>query len=179
MYLGELSKLTAEAVLRECGRALPRRLEDTETFSKTFSFTTPMMVDVEAGTEQLDLIAEAFSLDEERDRVPLRDLMEVLRLVCPFVSARAGQLVGAALASVLATLPLPPRKEGCHRRVAVAVDGSMYVNYPRFRESLHRTVSTLFANEDDDVVVDIDACRDGSGFGAAVVAACANESTYV
>ena len=178
MYLGELCRLTAEAVMRECGRPLPRR-DGAE--GKAFAFTTPMMVSMEAGKEHTTAIAAAFGIDEIRDAEALADLIEVLRLVCPLVCARAAQLAGAALTSVISALPLSAPKQGRRLRVAVAVDGGVYVNYPSFRETLHRTVSTLFESGDDevDVDIDIDACRDGSGFGAAVVAAGANDNAHL
>ncbi|KAJ1356727.1 hypothetical protein KIN20_014471 [Parelaphostrongylus tenuis] len=82
--------------------------------------------------------------------------------VCAMVSSRAAYLCAAAIAQLLNRMKRP--------FVTVGVDGSVYRFHPTFKQLLDQKISALI---DSDVKYQLMLSKDGSGVGAAVVAAVA------
>lgn len=87
------------------------------------------------------------------------DVREVGRL-CRVVSARAAMLLAAGVSAAILKVDRP--------KVTVAYDGSVLKNYPLFKE---RVLKQINQNLHDKIEVTLKLSEDGSGRGAALVAA--------
>ena len=85
---------------------------------------------------------------------------EVIKFVCEAVTRRAAMILAAGLAALI-------EKIGS-KDVVIAVDGSLFRCHPFFRSTVSRMISKLIGKEYQIELKDSD---DGSGLGAAVVAA--------
>ncbi|EPB67448.1 Hexokinase [Ancylostoma ceylanicum] len=83
--------------------------------------------------------------------------------VCTVVSTRAAHLTAAAVAQVLNRMKRP-------YKVTVGFDGSVYRFHPFFKRLLDEKIKNLI---DEGVQYQLMLSKDGSGIGAAVVAAVA------
>ena len=88
--------------------------------------------------------------------------------ICSIIAIRAARLAGAGIVGVLKKIG---RDEivGMNRTI-VAMDGGLYEHYPLFRQHLMAAVEELLGQEVAKSVV-IELSKDGSGIGAALIAA--------
>ncbi|XP_027538506.1 hexokinase-3 isoform X4 [Neopelma chrysocephalum] len=94
-----------------------------------------------------------------------------MREVCHTVSMRAAQLCAAGMAAVVEKMR---ENRGLdHLSVTVGVDGTLYKLHPNFSHCLQRTLRDLAPN----CTVTFMPSEDGSGKGAALVAAVACRAT--
>lgn len=131
-------------------------------FSKTFSFETRYVsmvesdpVDVFENTRRA--LNEAFGIDWASDQ----DCASV-KLICSRVSTRAAYLVSAAVACLLNKMARP--------HTVVGVDGSMFKFHPHFHTIMAKKTKELTQPEYNFQLM---FSEDGSGRGAAIVAAVA------
>jgi hexokinase len=90
--------------------------------------------------------------------------MKIIRRICALVSRRAARISAAALAAVIAHIdPI------ISRRHVIAVDGRLYESYPGFRGEIARTLKEIHPRRHRRIK--LTHVKDGSGLGAAVVAA--------
>ena len=102
------------------------------------------------------------------DLQPTNRDCEIVIRVCRLVSIRAAHLAGAAVAAIALKIKANhPHKPNF--KVTVGVDGTMYRKLPNF--SKHLTAKVEEMCRDHHVEVDFVLSQDGSGKGAAVVAA--------
>ncbi|XP_076372364.1 hexokinase type 2-like isoform X1 [Tachypleus tridentatus] len=94
------------------------------------------------------------------------DDLENVKLVCSRVSTRAAFLVSAAISCILNRMKRP--------HTTVGVDGSVYRYHPYFHDLMERKISELTA---PDYKFDLMLSEDGSGRGAALVAAVAVQTS--
>ncbi|XP_013785503.1 hexokinase-1-like [Limulus polyphemus] len=94
------------------------------------------------------------------------DDLENVKLVCSRVSTRAAFLVSAAISCILNRIKRP--------HTTVGVDGSVYRYHPYFHGLMERKISELTA---PDYKFDLMLSEDGSGRGAALVAAVAVQNS--
>ena len=88
--------------------------------------------------------------------------------ICSIVTTRAARLAGAGIVGVLKKIGRD-RNIGKNRTI-VAMDGGLYEHYPLFRQHLMAAVEELLGHEIAKNVV-IELSKDGSGIGAALLAA--------
>ncbi|KAE9600147.1 putative phosphotransferase with an alcohol group as acceptor [Lupinus albus] len=90
--------------------------------------------------------------------------------VCDTIVKRGGNLAGAGVVGILQKME--ENSEGLifGNRIVVAIDGGLYENYPQYRAYLQDSVKELLGTEKSNSVV-IDHTKDGSGIGAALLAA--------
>jgi len=107
--------------------------------------------------------------EQTRDALLKMDLTDVsvqdcenVKLVCSRVSTRAAYLVSAAVATILNKIKRP--------HTTVGVDGSVYRYHPHFHNLMEKKISELVHPE---YKFDLMLSEDGSGRGAALVAAVA------
>ena len=100
----------------------------------------------------------------------LEDRLLVKR-ICELVSKRAARISAVALASVITKIdPFLSRKH------TVAVDGTVYEKYPGFSKNIKFTLGRIFGKKSYKIKLVL--TKDGSGIGAAIIAAVAsNEAT--
>ncbi|HOD98076.1 MAG TPA: hypothetical protein PLU95_09590 [Syntrophales bacterium] len=84
--------------------------------------------------------------------------------ICRLVAARAARLAGAAIAAVISW-----RDEDLETGHVVAIDGSLFEKFPGFQENMREMLRELFGPRAAGIQFQL--IPDGSGIGAAVVAA--------
>ena len=102
------------------------------------------------------------------DLTPTDAECEIVMEVCHLVSMRAAYLCAASVASVSKKI----KENSLHKsemKITVGVDGTMYKKHPKF--SKHVTAKVNEICKDYDFSVDFVLSHDGSGKGAAVIAA--------
>lgn len=158
MYMGEivrliLAKFTAEGLLFN-GKM-------TEKLKTHSSIDTSFVSLVES-----DAKGHYNKTREALTRMDIHDASdedcENVRVICSRVSSRAAHLVSAAVATILNKVRRP--------HTTVGVDGSVYRFHPRFHDLMEEKIRQLTHS---DYKFDLMLSEDGSGRGAALVAAVA------
>ena len=156
MYMGEVVRrvlvfLTEKGLLFE-GRG-------STHLSTPYAFKTKYISMIESDHKRV--------YDETRNVLNLLDLghasdfdCENVKLVCARVSTRAAFLVSAAVATILNKIKRP--------HTTVGVDGSVYKCHPHFHDLMEKKIEELTV---PDYKFDLMLSEDGSGRGAALVAA--------
>lgn len=110
--------------------------------------------------------------------VPLKARKLVVKL-CDVVTRRAARLAAAGVAGILKKVGRDgsggitagrSRSDTKMRRTVVAIEGGLYKSYKVFREYLHEALIEILG-EDVAQHISLKATRDGSGIGAALLAA--------
>ncbi|NXB39539.1 HXK2 protein, partial [Eulacestoma nigropectus] len=164
MYLGEIVRqillVMTEKQLMFQGRA-SSKLQTRNIFQTKFLSTIELNG---LALRQIRTILNELELDASfEDSVLLRE-------VCQAVSLRAAQLCAAGLAAVVEKMR---ENRGLDRlSVSVGVDGTLYKLHPCFSHNLQKTLKDLAPNCD----VSFHLSEDGSGKGAALVAAVASRT---
>lgn len=89
--------------------------------------------------------------------------------MCDTIAKRGGRLAGAGIVGILKKIEDFEEVKAGKRRV-VAMDGGLYENYPQYRKYLKEGVTELLGTELAKNVA-IEHTKDGSGIGAALLAA--------
>ncbi|KAM3172992.1 hypothetical protein ACTXT7_013411 [Hymenolepis weldensis] len=163
MYLGELVRIILIHLVK---RQLLFNGEMPEVLTKRGCFLTKMITETERDPPHL-FYSTHFVLTEDL-KIPIVDHINdrVVRLVCETVSKRAAYLAGAGIAACLHRLN--------RHKVTVGIDGSLYKFHPRFRERMTDIIDKL---KPPTVQFRLRHSEDGSGKGAAAIAAAATRPT--
>ncbi len=155
MYLGELSRRVIRALVNE-GLLFPGAGRDL--FATPYAFRTEHMSALAANDPG---VLAAFGIDDptENDRGLLAD-------VCRAISLRSARIVGAALAAVITWMD--PELIRPH---TVGIDGSLFEHYPGYPGDIRGALADALGPRADRVRLEL--AKDGSGIGAAVIAAVA------
>lgn len=97
-----------------------------------------------------------------------RDERQAVKIVCELVAQRSAALVSTAIAAILS------HAERVGTDSVVAIDGSVYAKYPGFKGFMEKTLADLLGKEKASKV-HLEQSKDGSGIGAAVLAAIVSE----
>ncbi|KAJ3693849.1 hypothetical protein LUZ60_009329 [Juncus effusus] len=89
--------------------------------------------------------------------------------VIDIITKRAARLAAAGIAGVLKKLGMEASSP-THQRMVVAIDGGLFEHYKMFRKCLEKTLSELLG-EQASKFVEVKLANDGSGIGAALIAA--------
>lgn len=103
-------------------------------------------------------------------------MRKVIVDVCNIVATRGARLSAAGILSILKKMGRDTVREGKKQRTVIAVDGGLYEHYTEYRNCLENTLNELLGKEVSETVV-LELANDGSGIGAAILAAC--HSKYV
>ncbi|KAK9136459.1 hypothetical protein Syun_015789 [Stephania yunnanensis] len=90
--------------------------------------------------------------------------------VCDTIVKRGGRLAGAGIVGILQKMDNDSRGLVFGKRTVVAMDGGLYEHYPQYRRYLQDAVDELLGDEISSNVI-IEHSKDGSGIGAALLAA--------
>lgn len=93
----------------------------------------------------------------------------IVKKVCGLVSTRAARVSAAAIAGVVAKID-----PGLSRRHAIAIDGSVYEKHPEFPGHMESALREIFAKKASRIRMAL--AKDGSGKGAAIIAAVAGRA---
>lgn len=164
MYLGEITRFILMDLMRR-GFIFTRNSDDDEPFKKKDSLKTRDMSLIEGDeTEKLHEI-ETFLENMGISHISLYDKI-VLKRLCEIVSTRAAVLGAGAISAVV--LWMDPELKDRH---TVAVDGSLFEKYPGFGLKIENTFKKLYGEKAEKIT--LVHSRDGSGKGAAIMAAVA------
>ncbi|KAI4368630.1 hypothetical protein MLD38_017167 [Melastoma candidum] len=181
MYLGEIARKVILRMAQESDSfgVVPSKL------STPFILRTPMMAamheDESQSLSEVDrILSEILEVPEVHPR-----LRKLVMKVCDIITRRAARLAAAGIVGILKKIgregerPLGSRSghDTTMRRTVVAVEGGLYVSYTMFREYLHEALEEILGEDIARHVV-LQVTEDGSGIGAALVAA-AHSSTAV
>lgn len=90
--------------------------------------------------------------------------------VCDAIVKRGGRLAGAGIVGILQKVEGDAKGLIFGKRTVVAMDGGLYQHYPQYRSYLQDAVTELLGLEMSKNIV-IEHSKDGSGIGAALLAA--------
>jgi len=156
MYMGELVRLVLEDMVEE---GLIFNNLNTDLIRQRGSFPTRFLSQIESdAVGHFDRCREVLA---ELGLVGVTEAdLSALRYISECVSRRAGSMCAAGLTALL--------KKMDYKDVVVAVDGSLFRYHPHFRNVMKSRVAQLMGS---DYKFDIMMSEDGSGRGAALVAA--------
>ncbi|MBN1283647.1 MAG: hypothetical protein JXA24_07755 [Proteobacteria bacterium] len=160
MYMGELARLLISDLIAEKGLFAGRSV----SFARG-QFESQHMSLIEADGS-VDLAGVKRFLEGMGIREHSLEDRSLLKQACLAVSDRAAKISAAALSAVFTWMD--PRLEGGH---AAAIDGSVYEKHPGFRERVLDALRELHGEKAENLA--LVSAKDGSGVGAAVVAAVA------
>lgn len=166
MYLGEIVR---NAMLHMVDQLALFNGQSSVTLNKQWGFETAymstMVVDESENLEKVRHILE------ETLQIPPTTLgdRQIVKHICIAVGRRAARLSACGVAAVLA------HTGELEKGANVAIDGSVYEFFPNFQNYLTDTLEELFG-EEVAKGVHFTLARDGSGFGAAMIAMMAHKA---
>ncbi|KAI3745898.1 hypothetical protein L6452_08309 [Arctium lappa] len=98
------------------------------------------------------------------------DARKMVVEVCDTIAKRGGRLAGAGIVGILQKMEEDSKGIVFGKRTVVAMDGGLYEHHPQYRRYLKDAVTELLGPELSSNVV-IEHSKDGSGIGAALLAA--------
>ncbi|THF98571.1 hypothetical protein TEA_020114 [Camellia sinensis var. sinensis] len=137
------------------------------TFSST-EHTTPDMSAMQQDNSQDLEVVEAILYKVAGVKSNLNARKIVLE-VCDTIVKRGGRLAGAGIVGILQKMA-DSKGLVSGKRTVVAMDGGLYEHYPQYRIYLQDAVTELLGSEISNNIV-IEHTKDGSGIGAALLAA--------
>ncbi|CAK8539285.1 unnamed protein product [Lathyrus sativus] len=147
--------------------------------STPFVLRTPLMAAMhEDDSPDLIEVARILSDTFEIPDVPLKARKIVVK-VCDVVTRRAARLAAAGIVGILKKIGRDgsggitggrSRSDIKMKRTVVAIEGGLYSSYTLFREYLHEALNEILG-EDIAKHVTLNVTEDGSGIGAALLAA--------
>ena len=158
MYMGEMVRSIAADLTRK-GLLLGGKGSD-----KLFTphcFKSAYVSAIESDPEDVFVETRRSMVEMDLGHADHDDLL-AFKLICSRISTRAAHLVSAAIATVLNKMKRP--------HTVVGVDGSVYRYHPHFHDLMDRKILELTQKE---FKFDLMLSEDGSGRGAALVAAVA------
>jgi len=155
MYLGELARLV---ILDMVDRGCLLKKKDRHFFNHGYSVTTEHLSQAAGGEDIFAQFGLVTATDRDR---------EVAVRISHIVSRRAARIAGAAIAAVITWMDA-----GLERSHTVAVDGSLFEKYPGFSTNILNILQELFGESADKIA--LSTTVDGSGIGAAIIAAVAS-----
>ncbi|XP_020607641.1 hexokinase-2-like [Orbicella faveolata] len=156
MYLGELARLVCMDLV---AKKLLFKGQVSEKFKTKNSFFTKFVSDIESH--------ERYKIDEVLNEMKLNASesdIEILQQVCAAVSKRAARLAAGGLATIV--------KKTNRHTTTIAVDGSLFKKHPRFKHYMEETLHEILPQANITLMLS----EDGSGKGAALIAAVASKT---
>jgi hexokinase len=176
MYLGEVARLIMNMLVSEGelfrGRNY-RVITDDPKKPGEDGFTAGLMSAIEKVDPDKDPdlsgVATILAGIGITDTTP--DDRRAVRNICGAVSQRAARISASALAAVIKKSGVLSRKDTCR----VAIDGSVFKHYHRFRETMEGALVEIFGAKEA-ARIKLVTADDGSGIGAAIIAAVVDRS---
>lgn len=169
MYLGEIAR---NAILQFVDQRLLFNGESSTDLNKQWGFETSYMSTI-VSDESADL-EDVRHILEETLLIPSTTLgdRQIVQVICACVGRRAARLSACGTAAVLS------HTGELDGEAHVAIDGSVYEFYPYFKKHMTEALRELY---DEKVAnnVKFTLARDGSGFGAAMIAMMAHKAALV
>ena len=177
LYLGELTRLVIVDLITK-GLLFSRRLSQKELAlvnekgSFKTSFLTKITGDTSGTLTRVDTLLRGWGI--KKTHISLED-KRIIKNICQDVVRRAARITAAVVFSIVTHID---------REIAsphtIAIDGSVFEKTPQFEKEMVRAlkeVSTEFFGDDRSQKISFRLTTDGSGVGAAIIAATAKSST--
>ncbi|KAF6164803.1 hypothetical protein GIB67_015981 [Kingdonia uniflora] len=166
MYLGEIVRrvlLKMAEVDALFGGFVPEKL------STPFALMTPDVCSMQQDiTSDLGVVGSILNnIFEVKSSIRAR---KTVVEVCDTIVKRGGRLAGAGIVGILQKMEQDSEGLIFGKRTVVAMDGGLYEHYPQYRKYLQDAVTELLGSDISKNVI-IDHSKDGSGIGAALLAA--------
>ncbi|KAJ3218819.1 hexokinase A [Clydaea vesicula] len=164
LYLGEISRYALVDLMKTGFIFKTKNLEDS-LLSKPYHFETAYMSRIERDhSKDLSdinaLLGDVFKIFDST-----LEERSVVKRVCELVGLRAARLSAAGIAALVTKMN---KLDGC----TVAIDGSVFEHYPHFGNRMRDALFELLGISAENI--DFAQARDGSGQGAALIAALAD-----
>ncbi|PKA66991.1 Hexokinase-3 [Apostasia shenzhenica] len=167
MYLGEIVR-----------RVLYRIAQESDIFENSahclavpFILRTPLMAAMhEDDSPDLREVGRILQENLDMPEVPLKGKKVVVR-VCDIVTRRAAKLVAAGIVGILKKMGRDGSDGIGNSRSVISMEGGLFASYKLFREYLNEGVVEILGEEAAQYLV-LRGFEDGSGLGAALLAAC-------
>lgn len=157
MYLGEIARIVCMDLVE---KKLLFKGQVTEKFKTKNSFLTKFVSDVESHEKhKIEVVLDEMEMKTQASESDI----EILQRVCAAVSIRAARLAAAGIATIV--------KKTENYTTTIAVDGSLFKKHPQFKRYMEETLSELLPQANITLMLS----EDGSGKGAALVAAVASK----
>jgi len=166
MYLGELVRLVCKGCIDK--KQLFKGIT-SPAFDERNGFRTEHMSMIEADSSKDLSDTENLLKKLGIAETSLAD-RRLTKKICCLISSRAARVSAAVIAAVVAKID--PDFERDH---TVAVDGTVYEKHPTFSENIKHSLKELLEERSSRVTLSL--AKDGSGKGAAVIAAVASEES--
>ncbi|XP_067657628.1 hexokinase-4-like isoform X2 [Haliotis asinina] len=158
MYMGEIARLVMERLRKNGLLFRGRGSQELSTRGRFYTkYVSEIESDVDDGFKNTKQVFDELNIEEFTE-----DDCRIAQYVCQAVSTRAAYLASAGIACLLNKMGRP--------EVVVGVDGSLYRFHPHFHDLMMEKVQKLAP----DIRFKLMLSHDGSGKGAALVAAVAN-----
>ncbi|KAG1396873.1 hypothetical protein G6F58_011632 [Rhizopus delemar] len=170
MYLGEIAR---NVILELVDRRLLFSGESSTELNAQWSFETSYMSTIVADTT--DSLEETRYILEENLQLGKTSLVDrqMVQLISTFVGRRAARLSACGIAAVLTFTDHLGKDD-----TMIAIDGSVYEFFPQFESHMMELLVILFG-VDVTKKIQFALARDGSGFGAAMIAMMAHKASLV
>lgn len=166
MYLGEIVRRILVR-MAESGSLFGKRVP--ERLLTPFTLGTPNISSMQQDSSE-DLEAVGSILYEATGVDSNLDARKMVVEVCDTIAKRGGRLAGAGIVGILQKMEADSKGNVFGKRTVVAMDGGLYEHHPQYRRYLKDAVIELLGPELSSNVV-IEHSKDGSGIGAALLAA--------
>ncbi|XP_022884724.1 hexokinase-2, chloroplastic [Olea europaea var. sylvestris] len=166
MYLGEIVRrvlLRMAEAAHLFGHSVPEKL------LMPFSLRTPDICAMQQDTSK-DLEEVGSILYDVAGVNSSTNARKIVIDVCDTIAKRGGRLAGAGIVGILQKMEYDSKGLIFGKRTVVAMDGGLYEHYPQYRRYLQEAVTELLGPEISRNIV-IEHSKDGSGIGAALLAA--------
>ena len=158
MYLGELVRNVIVQCARR-GAVFAGALSDVMLTKDKFETKYMSLIESETALDEITQTKRILQDELKQSDVTAQDCVNVKR-ICAAVSTRAAFLSACGLAALIERVG--------KRDVTVAMDGTLYKQHPTFHRRMDVKLRSLLSSE---VKVEMKLSEDGSGVGAALVAA--------
>lgn len=165
LYLGEIVRRVLLKIATQCSIFGDVDLTKLETH---FNLRTP---DISAmhhdETPDLRIVAEKLAANLKIADTTLETRKMVVE-ICDIVTRRSARLAAAGIVGIIRKIGRGT--PGDKRRTVIAIDGGLFEHYAKFRQCLESTLVELLGEEASELM-SVKLTKDGSGLGAALIAA--------
>uniref|UniRef100_A0A7N0UIL2 Phosphotransferase n=3 Tax=Kalanchoe fedtschenkoi TaxID=63787 RepID=A0A7N0UIL2_KALFE len=166
MYIGEIVRRVL-VKMAEAGDLFDERAP--EKLSTPFILGTPDVCSMQQDTSSnLEVVGSI--LRNVAGVSSNSDARKIIVEVCEIIAKRGGRLAGAGIVGILEKMEKDSEGLIFGKRTVVAMDGGLYEHYPQYRRHLQDAVTELLGADVSKNIV-IEHSKDGSGIGAALLAA--------
>ncbi|KAI9204576.1 hexokinase-domain-containing protein [Polychytrium aggregatum] len=159
MYLGEVTRLVIMELI-STGELFSGR--SSAQIQKQYSFETAFMSRIERD-HTLELSDTKAVIEDLLGVKPTTlDDRRIVKRICELIGTRSARLSAALIAGLVTKIN---KLDGC----TVAIDGSLFEHYPHYANRMRDTLRELLGLTAENII--LDQARDGSGQGAALIAA--------